>query len=370
MKDRSEPSLNKPRDKTVAVLIAIIALMIVGWALRATSVVAMPLAVAAFIAVLLRPVDVAVRRRVPGRLRWLGVLAAMLAFVAVLGLVFLAVFLSGKAIAEAAPKYEEQLSRYWQSAQASAAGHGIELNAELLTSDQTTGQIVSWVTGGLVSVWSILGAMVLVFFLVLLLLVEADNWRGKIEKSTPPEAEFKILATADTAALKLRDYMWTTTLISAASAITEGLFLWLMGVAFALIWSFLIFLANYVPNIGSIVTLSGETLMAFMQLGWKWGLTVGLGLVVIDQTIGNLIAPRIQGRRLSLSSFVILGSILFWGWLWGVVGAVLATPIMLLIVIFCAHTGSMRWLAVLLSDDGDVNTLMCDDSGTCPSPKS
>lgn len=361
--------LETPRQKSLAVLVSILVLVIVGWALRATSVVAMPLVAAAFVAVLLRPIELAVRRRVPHRQRWLGVLAAMLTFVMTLALIFGAIFLIGKAIAAAAPRYKERFTAYQQSAQTWAAQHGIEINSELLTSEQSTAQIASLVTGGLVSVWSILGTLVLVFFLVLLLLIETDNWRSKIEKATPPNAQYKILATLDTAAVKVRDYMWSTTLISIGSAITEGTVLWLAGVDLALVWAFLIFLANYVPNLGSIVTLSGATLMAFVQLGWAWGLVIGLALLVIDQMIGNFLTPRIQGERFGLSSLLILISTIFWGWLWGVAGAVLATPIMLTILVFCAHTQSMRWLAVLLSDDGNIDSLLCEESGTCPAPQ-
>ena len=72
-------------------------------------------------------------------------------------------------------------------------------------------------------------------------------------------------------------------------------------------------------------------------------------LVAIDQLIGNYIAPVIQGREQGLSALVMLASVMFWGWLWGIPGAVVAVPMTVTVVMFCSLFESLRPLAVLLS---------------------
>jgi AI-2 transport protein TqsA len=74
------------------------------------------------------------------------------------------------------------------------------------------------------------------------------------------------------------------------------------------------------------------------------------GLFIIEQTMGNIVEPRVQGRRLSISPLVVLVALLVWGWIWGVVGTLIAVPITVLMIIAFAHIPALRPIALLLSD--------------------
>lgn len=233
------------------------------------------------------------------------------------------------------------------------------MDQDTLKSDEVRNRLIKLLTGGLLSLWSVVGVAALLLFLTTLMLGEAEAWRKKVKLAAPGERGEQILSSIDTIAVKLRHHMWIRTWVSVVSGAFEGGFFWLCGVDFAGVWGFLAFLFNYVPNIGSTIAL------AFMQYGVKWGLFVGIGVTAIDQALGNLMEPRIQGNALSVSPTMILAAILLWGWAWGVVGAVLATPILIATIVACAHTQSLRWLAVLLSEKGDEEAFTCEQTGTC-----
>ena len=81
------------------------------------------------------------------------------------------------------------------------------------------------------------------------------------------------------------------------------------------------------------------------------------GIFVIEQTVGNFIDPRLMGRQIVLSPLVILASLLFWGWLWGVAGAFLATPLTLSLLVACHEVAPLRPIALLLSNQPDHASL-------------
>jgi AI-2 transport protein TqsA len=129
-------------------------------------------------------------------------------------------------------------------------------------------------------------------------------------------------------------------------------------VALAFVWGFLHFLLNFVPNIGSIIAGGAATLFALSQLGLVWGLVVGAGLLVIEQTIGNFLDPKLQGRALEISPLVVLVAVVFWTWAWGPAGALLAMPLTVTLLVTCAHVPALRPVALLLSRTTDEQRLI------------
>jgi AI-2 transport protein TqsA len=90
--------------------------------------------------------------------------------------------------------------------------------------------------------------------------------------------------------------------------------------------------------------------LAFATLGWGWGLGFIAGLVLIETLTGNVMAPLIEGSVLPLSPLGILVALVFWGWIWGAAGALLAVPITMLIVEAMRHAPAARPLGELLTD--------------------
>jgi AI-2 transport protein TqsA len=105
-----------------------------------------------------------------------------------------------------------------------------------------------------------------------------------------------------------------------------------MGVPMALIWGVLTLFMNYVPNIGALLSGGPPIVLAIVELGWTKGLSIAAGLVVIETVVGNLVDPFLQGNMLKISVYVTLASLVFWGWLWGAAGAVMAPLLTVTIV--------------------------------------
>jgi predicted PurR-regulated permease PerM len=135
-----------------------------------------------------------------------------------------------------------------------------------------------------------------------------------------------------------------------------------VGLDNALFWAFLIFLASYIPVIGGIVGVAFPAAFALVQFESPWW---ALGLLAALQTIqflvGNVITPRMQGNSLNIDPVVVLLALALWGALWGVAGMFLSTPLAVMAMIILAEFEGSRWIAILMSENGDPQGL--DEAG-------
>jgi len=155
----------------------------------------------------------------------------------------------------------------------------------------------------------------------------------------------------------VNNYLAIKTLVSIATGVVVSLMLWAFGLDFFLLWGVLAFLLNYIPNIGSIIAAVPAMSLAFLQLGMAEAGFIGLGYMIINMVMGNIVEPRYLGKGLGLSTLVIFLSLIFWGWLLGSVGMLLSVPLTMIIKIGLENAEEGRWFAILLSGDDDVNEL-------------
>jgi AI-2 transport protein TqsA len=160
------------------------------------------------------------------------------------------------------------------------------------------------------------------------------------------------LAAIDEAAPAFRRYVWVKSLTSAIT----GLATWLAALAFGLplawVWGFLAFLFEYVPSVGSLLAVIPPTLMALADGGPGHAASVLVVIGALQVILGNVVDPRLEGKLMAVSPFGVLLSIVFWGWLWGAVGALLAVPLTIAIVIACRHIPGARGFATVVAGDG------------------
>lgn len=344
-----------PGSRAAVGLLAVIAVVLIAAALRASAVVAMPLAFAFFVVVLVHPVEEFLAARLPRGLQWLSLLASMLLVVSVLALAVALVWLTLMPVIAGAPTYLEQLQGRLGDLGAWAEQRGVDLPRDFSLAETLVSNGAQSLLWGLASAGELLAFLILVFFFTLLMLMEASAWRRKTEAALRRRQTKAVLETIAAVAHKVRRFVLNRTLISLIAAVTEGGWLWIMGVDFAPFFAVLIFFLNYLPNVGSIIAVALASLLAFAQFGVGWGLVIAAGLTAIDQVLGNFLDPKLQGRTLNVSSLVVLLSVIFWGWIWGVVGALLAVPLTLTIILICAQVPALEPVAVLLGgdDDGD-----------------
>ncbi len=180
------------------------------------------------------------------------------------------------------------------------------------------------------------------------------SFPAKLDRIFPePEARAQARRVIGGMRQSMERYLWVQTVMSVLTASLSYATLTVLGLDNALFWSFVIFLLNYIPTIGSIVATILPTVFALVQYDTLWQpLAVFAGVGLWQFSIGNFLQPRVQGENLNLSTIVVLLGLAVWGVIWGVPGMFLSSPLTVMVMIVLAQFSSTYWIAVLLSADG------------------
>lgn len=250
------------------------------------------------------------------------------------------------AVTDVLPRYQRLTVERVSSIELWAHDHGY-LDAETSVTDLAS---TAWLAGMLADVLreltNAISNIVLVVLLVLFLLFELEP--GKRKMAILLEGPLTPISPIATAAARVQRYLVVKTYLSIVIGTLSGLWLAILGVDFALLIGLATFLLNYIPSVGAAIALLPAVLVALLASGPAQAVAVGIGLLVINMVIGNLVEPRVMGQALELSTFVVFASMLFWGWIWGPLGALYAVPLTMLLRSLLEAEPSTRWLALLL----------------------
>lgn len=213
------------------------------------------------------------------------------------------------------------------------------------------------------SVSGLIGDIVIIMIYVAFLYVTANSFKGRFDRifSREEDRERAHMVGRDVRRT-MEQYLWVQTSLSIINSALTYVTLLALGLHNALFWAFVIFVLNYIPTIGSIVAGALPALFAFVQDDWPaympqdelWcAVAVFFGVSVWQFLIGNFVGPRMMANRLNLSALVVLLSLAVWGALWGLPGMFLSAPLSVLIMIVLAQIPGARWIAVLMSADGN-----------------
>jgi predicted PurR-regulated permease PerM len=225
---------------------------------------------------------------------------------------------------------------------------GIEADWGLLLKEIDPNVIAMWAGQSLLSVINLLTYGLVVFFITLFTLLESGHFKSKVIRAFGESNIFS--DSSKQVAAEIQRYLLFKTLISFSTGFFVWAFLKIVGVDFPIIWGLLTFLLNFIPSIGSIVATIPPVLISLVQFEnpLRQSLIVLLGLMAIQVTIGNYLDPKIMGRSLNLSALVIFMSLIFWGWMWGPVGMLLAVPLMVILKVALSHNPKTRPMAIML----------------------
>jgi predicted PurR-regulated permease PerM len=151
---------------------------------------------------------------------------------------------------------------------------------------------------------------------------------------------------------QLKTYLLNKTFISLLTAVIGMFFIYIFGVDFVIISGFFLFVLNYIPNIGSVIATIFPIVVCMIQYGFGWQVIALSGSLILTQaTMANVIEPKLMGTRLHLSPIMILIALIFWYWVWGPVGMILAVPLTSSFSIIIKEFESMKLISALISDD-------------------
>ena len=314
-----------------------------------------PFVLAVFLWHLIRSLAQAVQNLPLGRWRlpaWAAMTLALMAILAASAVVGQIVGSNISKLVQVAPAYQDSLE-HW-------IAEGFEVFGvdkpptvgQLVTSLDLTG-IVAKSAGALAS---LVGQAGLVAVYLLFLFIEEKAFRNKLDTLFPnPEQRQRINRLLDRFGRDTRTYLGLKSLLSLVISVASYLLMKLVGLDFAGFWALLIFILNFIPNIGSIVATSLPSLQALVQFeDLTLFLFVFIGISMMQVTVAYILEPRVLSSSLNLSPLAVILSLVLWSVIWGVPGMFLAVPIMVNLMIVCSLFPTTRPIAVLMSRDGSI----------------
>jgi AI-2 transport protein TqsA len=338
-------------------LLTLASAVVVIAGLKAAAPILLPFSLALFLAILSLPIMLWLQRR--GVPTGLAIVLAVLVDVAIFGVIVLLASQSVADFQDRLPRYAvrlQNLFNVWTEAlQERGIPAGEYFSAELIS----TAAIMDFVGGTLSRVASFLSNAFLVVLILIFMLAEAsvfpDKFRALMGKHNGEDEDLGRFAKITGEVL---DYLLIKTVVSLATGITIGLWAWTMQLDFPILLGLIGFLFNYVPTIGSILAAIPAVLLSLVQFGGLGpAAVVAFGYLVINIIFGNLIEPQLLGRRLGLSTLVVILSLIFWAWIWGPVGALLAVPLTMIVKIMLENTQDLKWVAILLDKEAPAPVL-------------
>jgi AI-2 transport protein TqsA len=310
------------RRLPVVYLVTGACLVILTAALRATAGMLNPVLMAIFLGVLLgTTVNALQRRRVPAGLA-VTIVILVVVLVGIFGVGFLIQSLRG--VAEQLPAYAAGLETQFKSLEAQAKAYNIALPDPKDLAVDNAGRGIS-IAGGLVSaVLGALGNLMLTLFIFAFLLGGVAKMERDVA-SRADRSEFSVRFLAFAALM--RRYMAVRSVLGLVAAVADYILLWALGVDNALLWAAFSFLLSFVPNIGFTLSVIPPAVMALLGEGWQDAVIVVVGYIIINNVVDNVIGPRYVGAEMKMSALLSFLSVIFWAWVLGPTGAVLAIPI-------------------------------------------
>ncbi len=343
------------RSNLMVALLSVLVLFSVAAAFKVAYSVVIPLMIAWLLSYICGPVvTFLVHKRVP-----LGV--AVLAVLMLVLLVFYlgGVFLGGRvrAVLEESPRYIEQLNMIYKDA-IIRFNVSEEFLADIDWSKELGPRLASMSGSFAVFMGNFLGKLLLVLIFLVFMLLGKPYFKYKIAAAFPAKRAEQFTSMIASISTQIGQYLVVKVAISSVTAVLVWLALTLLKVEFALTWGALAFFLNFIPSIGSIIASVPPILLSIVQyypsnseVTGSWMLIpilTAVVLLLIQMVMGNVIEPKIMGESLNLSPVIILLSLVFFGWMWGIVGALLSVPIAAAIKIACENVEALKPISILM----------------------
>lgn len=248
----------------------------------------------------------------------------LLIFVGGLGLLSILTVSVGGLIGEL-PNYEAKLTSLWNAVNTFFLDHHVNISGLLSLKEFDPKQLAAVAGNLLGTVLQGLSNGVFVIIIMVFALVELSAMQLRSFRAT--SARTRMQNRVDQVAEDVGKYLSITGGFGLINAAANFLWLLVLGVDFALTWAVISFLFTFIPNIGFVMGIIPPAAIALLEYGWGRALLVVAGYVALSFIVDNVIKPRTMKARLDISPLLTILSVVFWGWVLGATGVVLAVPL-------------------------------------------
>jgi len=252
------------------------------------------------------------------------------------------------------PEYRDSLSQNLNELIAFLVDKGLPIDQQQIRQFINPGIAFAIVGDTLLSFSVVMGNAFMILLITIFILAEevgfSDKFRFAYRNSE------KTLGAIQQFTDGVNQYIAIKSALSFLTGVLIYLWLLFIGVDYPVLWGLLAFLLNYIPTLGSILAAVPAVMLAFIQpgLGPLPALLTGLGYVVANVAVGNVLEPKLMGKGLGLSALVVFLSLVFWNWVLGPVGMLLSIPLTMTVKIALESFPDTRWLGVMLGSGKQV----------------
>ncbi|MEE9491825.1 MAG: AI-2E family transporter [Gammaproteobacteria bacterium] len=326
------------------VLIGFAAFIVVVAGMRSAQAMIVPFLLAVFLSIICAPMLIWLQKKhLPV---WLALIVVILCVLG--GGLIMAALLGGAldGFSQAMPVYQEKLNQLTLRFVDWLAGMGISVSRQTFLEFLNPASAMSLASGVLKGLGGVLTNAFLIILTVIFILLEFSTFSSKLRKASG--GRDLSFSQINTVLDNVKQYMGIKTMTSLLTGFIVAIGLSLLGVDFPVLWGFLAFLFNFIPNIGSIIAAVPAVLIGLLEMGVGSAIAVSILFLTVNMAIGSMLEPRLMGNKLGLSPLVVFVSLVFWGWVLGPVGMFLSVPLTIAVQIALSSSEDSRWMAVLL----------------------
>jgi AI-2 transport protein TqsA len=288
------------------------------------------------------------RKGAPG---WLAAIVVVLSVYLILILLITAMVVCLAKLATLAPTYTDQANQVADNVVSWLKSLGVDQSqVNEVAKNLDFGKLFGLATTILSSVLSILSGLLFIGLVTLFLAFDNANFMARL--GDVKEERPMLAASLTKFASSTRTYFIVATIFGAIVAVIDTGALWLLGIPAAAVWGVLAFVTNFVPNIGFIIGLVPPAILGLLQGGWGLCIAVIVVYCAVNFVIQSVLQPKFQGDALGLTTTLTFLALVFWTFVLGPMGAILALPMTMFVkALFVDVDPDYAWLGPLLSGD-------------------
>lgn len=345
MKEEKKQLVINPLDKDykvgivelrwIRLLLMIVAIPVLVLILRTLKSIFIPLIFAVFLSFVFAPLNQFLRKK--GLPIWVLMIVNLLVIAVLMTASILILSEAASSLLEGFPRYQKDLIMRMQHWVQCIEELAVKMNLALSNYTQLdVSQLLApggfsiskTITNVMATTMDIIWNFILIMIFLMFIVSSDNKLVDRLKRVLSPKEQKRTVKTILNIQDQIQRYLLTKTIISLATAIVGMALMLMFGVDFVLVCGIILFVLNFIPNIGSIIASAVPILICFLQSGLDLRTIFFAVLITSTQMLfGNILEPKMQGERLNLSPVMVLISLIFWGWVWGVMGMILAVPI-------------------------------------------